>query len=177
LYSLCFSEPVIRYWVGLDKYGGTMLLSVAVFAKIVSQIRSYFNNIIYTGGLINKSAKLDIICTFLYVVVLLIIIKGTQIYAIPIATSVSCVVFLIWYVLIIKKYLLIKIRPIINIALKSILVTIPFVLLHFLCQFNYNHIITYTVYFVLFSIIYISVIYLLNKEMTNQIFVKLFKHR
>lgn len=177
LYSLCFSEPVIRYWVGLDKYGGTMLLSVAVFAKIVSQIRSYFNNIIYTGGLINKSAKLDILCTFLYVVVLLIIIKGTQIYAIPIATSVSCVVFLIWYVLIIKKYLLIKIRPIINIALKSILVTIPFVLLHFLCQFNYNHIITYTVYFVLFSIIYISVIYLLNKEMTNQIFVKLFKHR
>lgn len=172
LFSMCFSEPVVRYWVGLDKYGGTLLLAVAVFAKIVSQIRSYFNNIIYTGGLINKSAKLDILCMVAYLLVLFVIIKDTQVYAIPIATTISCLVFLVWYLRIIKRDLLIDTSSIVKIAFTSMALIIPFLIVHFLLALDYNIIILYAIYFVIFTLLYCAVVYIFNKELFNQIINK-----
>ena len=127
LFSMCFSEPIIKYWVGLDKFGGTMLLGVAVAATILGQIRRYFNNIIYTGGLINKSAKLDILCMFVYLLVLVAIIKYVQVYAVPLAGALSCLVFMLWYLRIMKKDLNIDIKMMTKIALTSTLIIIPFI--------------------------------------------------
>lgn len=169
LFSVCFSEPIIRYWVGLDKYGGTLLLIVAVIAKLISQIRSYFNNIIYTGGLINKSAKLDILCMVVYLLILFLIIKDTQVYAIPIATTISCLVFLIWYLRIMKIDLNIDTRAIIKIAFSSTAVIVPFVIVHYILDFDYNKILTYVIYFVCFSVLYCIVVYITNKEVFNLI--------
>lgn len=176
LYSLCFTEPIIRYWVGLDKYGGTLLLAVAVFATLISQIRSYLNNIIYTGGLINKSAKLDILCMFVYLLALFLIIKQTQVYAIPIATAVSCLLFLVWYLRIMKKDLLIDTNAIIGIAMKCLLVVLPFLVVHFVLQLDYNNIVLYGLYFILFSIVYCVVVYYTNIEIIN-LFIDRIRHR
>lgn len=164
LYSMCFSEPIIKYWVGLDKYGGTLLLAIAVFAKIVSQTRSFLNNIIYTGGLINKSAKLDILCMLLYLLILFVIIKKTQVYAIPIATALSCLIFLLWYLRILKKDLFIDVKAIIRIAFMSLLVIAPFLIIHFVLNLDYNNILLYGLYFILFSVVYCFVVYSTNKE-------------
>lgn len=172
LFSMCFSEPIIKYWVGLDKFGGTMLLGVAVMATILGQIRRYFNNIIYTGGLINKSAKLDILCMFFYLLVLLAIIKYVQVYAVPLAGALSCLVFMIWYMKIMKKDLHIDIRMMTKIALTSTLIIIPFIVTHYILRFDYNHIISYIVYVVIFTVVYGFVVYLTNKDFTKLLLSK-----
>lgn len=176
LYSMCFSEPIIRYWVGLDKFGGALLLAIAVFAKIVSQIRSYLNNIIYTGGLINKSAKLDILCMAVYLLILFIIIKKTQVYAIPIATALSCLIFLVWYLRILKNDLHIDVKAIIRIALKGFMLILPFLLVHFVINIDYNNIILYGLYFIIFSVFYCVVVYFTNQEIVN-LFIDRIHHR
>lgn len=176
LYSICFSEPVIKYWVGLDKYGGTALLVIATFATVVSQIRSYLNNIIYTGGLINKSAKLDILCMVLYLLILFVIIKDTQVYAIPIATAVSCLLFLVWYLRIMKKDLYIDVFSIVKVASVSCVIIVPFIALHFILQLNYNNIVLYVIYFILFTATYFCAVYFSNKEIAQLIMEKI-SHR
>ena len=176
LYSVCFTEPIIRYWVGLDKYGGTLLLVIAVFAKIVSQIRSYLNNIIYTGGLINKSAKLDILCMVVYLLILFVIIKYTQVYAIPTATALSCLIFMIWYLRIINKDLHIDVNAIIKIAFMSFFVIAPFLFVHFVLHLDYNNILLYGLYFIIFSVVYCVVVYFINKEIIN-LFIDRIRHR
>lgn len=175
LFSICFSEPVIKYWVGLDKFGGTLLLVTAVVATILGQIRRYFNNIIYTGGLISKSAKLDILCMFVYLLVLVVVIKYVQVYAVPLAGALSCLSFMIWYMIIMKKELHIDIRMMTSIALKSTLIIIPFIVIHFLLRFDYNHIISYIVYAVVFTVVYGIVVYLTNKDFT-QLLISRFQH-
>lgn len=135
-------------------------------------MRSYFNNIIYTGGLINKSAKLDILCMVAYLLILFVIIKDTQVYAIPVATTISCLVFLVWYLRIMKKDLLIDTSSIVKIAFTSMMLIIPFLIVHFVLALDYNRIFVYAIYFVLFSILYCAVVYIFNKELFKQIINK-----
>ena len=167
LYSICFTEPVINYWVGLEKYGGTYLLILIVVAKIVFQFRAYCNNILYTGGMINKSAKLDILCAIVYIGILLAIIKSAQIYAIPLATLAVSLLFVGWYLNLMTKQLALDVKMLLLEFLKSMLVIIPFVIIHYAINPNYNSLCLYIVYFVVFSILYIFVLY-----MTNMTFFK-----
>ncbi len=175
LYSMCFSEPVIRYWVGLDKFGGTLLLFISVLATIIGQVRRYFNNIIYTGGLINKSAKLDILCMVVYLLVLLLIIKTVQIYAVPLAGLVSSLLFLIWYLRIMKINLKLDVSGLVKIALSSTAIIIPFVLAHFVLGFDYENIFQYSIYLVIFTLLYGAIVYVANKDFVKLLISK-FKH-
>lgn len=175
LYSMCFSEPVIRYWVGLDKFGGTLLLGISVFATIIGQVRSYFNNIIYTGGLINKSAKLDILCMVVYLLVLLLIIKTVQIYAVPLAGLVSSLLLLIWYLRIMKINLKLDVSGLVKIALSSTAIIISFVLAHFVLGFDYENIFQYSIYLVIFTLLYGAIVYVANKDFVKLLISK-FKH-
>ena len=177
LYSICFSEPVIRYWVGLDKFGGMLLLGVSVLATIIGQVRRYFNNIIYTGGLINKSAKLDILCMIVYLLVLILIIKAVQIYAVPLAGLISSLLFLIWYMRIMKVNLKLDVNGLVKIALSSAAIIIPFILAHFvLAHFvlvlDYEIILPYLIYVVLFTLLYGVVVYVANKDFVKLIIIK-----
>lgn len=164
LYSICFTEPIINYWVGLDKYGGTWLLLLIVFANIFFQLRTYCNNILYTGGMINRSAKLDILCVFVYIGILLIIIRTTQIYAIPLATFFVSILFVVWYLKLIKKYLLLNINVFVWEFAKSILIILLFVVMHYLFAPDFHSLLIYAVYFFIFSIVYTTVLYLTNKS-------------
>ena len=175
LYSMCFSEPIINYWVGLDKYGGVLLLSVAVFASTTGQIRRYFNNIIYTGGLINKSAKLDIICMFAYLIILLSIIKYTQIYAVPIAGAVSSIVFLFWYMKIMRNSLQIDVTALMKILLSSMFIITPFLFIHFVLEISYAKLLPYLVYFISFTVIYCGVVFWTNRDMVKMIIQRIYR--
>lgn len=163
LYSICFTEPIINYWVGLDKYGGTRLLIVIVLAKILFQFRSYCNNILYTGGLINKSAKLDIICAIVYVGILLAIIKPTQVYAIPLATLIVSILFISWYLKLMHKCLTLDVKTLVVEFVKSMIVILPFIVVHYILNLDYHNLVIYGVYFVLFTALFISVLYIANK--------------
>lgn len=173
LFSICFTEPIINYWVGLDKYGGTWLLIMIVIAKVVFQFRAYCNNILYTGGMINKSAKLDILCAIVYIGILLAIIKYTQIYAIPLSTLTVSLLFIAWYLNLMMKQLTLDVKMLLLEFLKSMLVIIPFVIIHFAINPNYNCLCQYIVYFVAFSIVYIVVLYMTNRTFFNSLLSKI----
>ena len=164
LYSICFTEPVMNYWLGLDKFGGTNLLVVIVAAKVLAQVRSYYNSILYTGGLINKSAIYDIAWMAMYLLILFIVIKPLEIYAIPVATLISCFLFIGVYIRMMYRELHIDIL----IQLKQLaglsLIIMPFLIAHFLISPNFNRIIIYLCYFMIFSIMYIGVLYIYNRS-------------
>ena len=172
LYSICFTEPVINYWVGLDKYGGTWLLITIVLAKILFQFRAYCNTILYTGGLINRSAKLDIMCAVTYVVVLIAIIKPTQVYAIPFATIAVSILFIVWYLMLMNKHLGLNVRLMAKELILAMIYLIPFILIHYWLNLDYHNLPLYIAYIVVFTILYFVVLYFTNKHFIKQVIEK-----
>lgn len=175
LYSICFTEPVMNYWLGLDKFGGTRLLIIIVAAKVLAQIRSYFNNILYTGGLINKSAIYDIFWMFLYLLLLLIVIKPLEIYAIPVATLISCIVFIGLYMRLMYSELHLDILLLVKQIIKVLLCAIPFVIVHFYIAPDFNDLVLYASHFLIFSLLYLGILYVTNKAFFVQIIHKFSK--
>tara|TARA_B110000908_G_C10267775_1_gene466256 strand:+ start:1553 stop:3049 length:1497 start_codon:yes stop_codon:yes gene_type:complete len=173
LYSLVFTKAFVYFWVGLDKYGGDLLLLFIVASILITQLKQYFNNLLYTGGLINKSAKLDVISMILYVLLLLAIVKPAQIYAIPIATFVTGVLFVGTYLRLLKKYLKVDIHFLLKLSLNLLLIVLPFALIHFLLKIDLTNIFNIIIYWIVFSIIYMTVIGLTNKELVITLFLKL----
>jgi O-antigen/teichoic acid export membrane protein len=177
LYSICFSEPIVNYWVGLDKFGGTTLLVIVVFAKIFTQIRSYLNSILYTGGMINKSAKYDIAWMVTYILMLISSIRILQIYAIPVSTLISCILFVWVYIFLSKKYLDINTVVITKLFARNFIIIIPFVCIHFFLSPNYNNLLLYTMYVLIFSVLYFTALYLTNKNFFEMLILKYAKRK
>ncbi|MGM1057001.1 MAG: oligosaccharide flippase family protein [Bacteroidota bacterium] len=173
LYSIVFTKSIVHFWVGLDKYGGDLLLVFIVIALLITQLKLYLNNLLYTGGLINKSAKLDVLSMILYVTLLLAIIEPAQIYAIPIATFGSGIVFIGMYLNLLKKNLDVDIRALLKIALNLLLITIPFVFMHYLLEMNLLILSSLMIYGILFTLLYMAIISLANKAFVTMLFIKL----
>lgn len=176
LYSICYTEPFINYWVGIDKYGGTWLLIVIVLAKIFFQFRSYCNNILYAGGMINKSAKLDILCVVVYIGLLLAIIPSAQIYAIPLATLIVSILFIVWYLRLMKLNLSLDVNMLISEFVKSMVVIVPFIILHTVLALDYHNLFIYATYIGLFSVLFMVVLFVTNKTFFSSILSK-FRNR
>jgi O-antigen/teichoic acid export membrane protein len=83
IYSYIFSESIIHHWVGIEKYGGNVLLSLILISTLTTQVKYFLNNLLYTGGLINKSSLFDILSMILYLITLFITINSFKINAIP----------------------------------------------------------------------------------------------
>lgn len=172
LYSMVFTKAIVHIWVGLDKYGGDLLLAFIIIALLITQLKQYFNNLLYTGGMINKSAKLDVLSMILFVALLLVIVKPSQIYAIPIATIGSGIVFIGMYLRLLKKDLDVDIQALLKISLNLLLITMPFVLMHYLLKLNLLNFTNLIIYGFLFTVLYILVVGLNNKTFVKMLFIK-----
>lgn len=177
LYAVCFTKPVMHYWVGLDKYGGTWLLLTILIANIISYVRSYSNTIIFTAGMIDRSARLDIMCMVVYLSILFLVLSRLQIYALPVAMIVSSGVFLIKYLQIVSKEVKIGVRKNVKFAVSSFAVTIPFLAVHYLLNVDYHHLLVYALYFLAFSAIFVMSVYMTNRELLQLILQKLRKRK
>lgn len=172
LYSLVFTKAFVNFWVGLDKYGGDLLLLFIVASFLIRQLKQYFNNLLYTGGLINKSAKLDVMSMILYVMVLLSIVKTAQIYAIPIASIITGILFIGMYLRLLNRYLYVDINFLLKYILNLLLIIIPFALLHFILKINLLNISNIIIYGIVFSILYVTIVGVINKEFVAMLFLK-----
>lgn len=105
LFALCFTMPIMYYWVGLKKYGGIVLLTLIVISSYTNQTKSFLNNVLYCGGLINKSAKYDIYCMACYLAILGLLINYIKVYAIPVALFLSTIIFLLFYLKVLKQHI------------------------------------------------------------------------
>ena len=122
-----------------------------------------YNNILYTGGLINKSAKLDILCAIVYLAVLLAVIKPIQVYAIPFATLVVSILFISWYLKLMQKHLGLNVRILVVEFAKSMILILPFVTIHYILNLDYHNLYVYGAYFIVFSALFVSVLLVTNK--------------
>lgn len=163
LYSLCFTEPIIYYWVGADKFGGLQLLFLIVISSLFFQLRSYCNNIMYTGGMINKSARLDILCAFVYIASLSILIKSTRIYAVPLASLIASLLFVVWYIKLIKRCFSLNVKILYTEFEHTMLIVIPFFGLNCFCAPDYTDLTCFIPYSIAFFITHMVVLYLTNK--------------
>lgn len=173
VYSAVFSRPVVGFWVGLDKFGGNLLLILIVFSLLVTQLKQYFNSLLYSGGLINVSAKLDVISMILYVVLVLFFIGYLKVYALPIASIFSGGIFLRWYIKLLNNKLDVTVKPMLSLLLRLIIFTIPFVLIHYLLNFNLLDIKYFAYYSVFFSIFYFTLLFILNRQFFIELLHKL----
>lgn len=168
-FSICFTRPIMYYWVGLDKFGGFLLLVLIVISTVAFQLKSYCNNILYTGGLIKKSAKLDILCMGSYIIVLLVMIKRMQEYAIPIAALITSLVFIGLYMKLMSNRLYIDITYMLKKLIQCLIISSIFVLVDLFLHVDFRSIFIYIVYFVIFCIIYCLVLYFTNKNFICQL--------
>lgn len=173
LYSMIFSKPIVHLWVGLDKYGGELLLAFIIISLLITQLKQYFNNLLYTGGLINKSAKLDVLNMILYIALLLLIVKPAQIYAIPIATFGSGIIFIGMYLRLLNKDLDVDIKALIKIVFNLVAITIPFVLFHYWLKIDLLNFSNLMIYGVLFTLLYSIIIGITNKTALTMLLIKL----
>lgn len=173
LYSMVFTKPIVHYWVGLDKYGGNLLLGYIVLAMLITQLKQYYNNLLYTGGLINKSAKLDVLSMILYISVLLLLVKTVKIYAIPVASFVTGIFFIGWYMRMLNKNLSVDIKSLLKITAKLLLIALPFLILHFTLNFDLLNIKTLIIYSFSFSILYLIVLLYTNKAFVPQLLLRI----
>lgn len=177
LYSICFTEPIINYWVGLDKFGGNGLLCVIVLSSVFVQLRSYCNNILYTGGLINKSAMYDILCAIVYILLLLLLIKSLQVLAIPLSLLVVSVAFIVFYLRIMVSFLKLNVIQLVMDFLRSVIIIIPFICIHFIVALDYHNICFYIGYGVVFSVMYFIFLYFTNRFFMLHIISEIFKNK
>lgn len=173
LFTMIFTRPIVHFWVGLDKFGGNFLLGLIVIATLITQLKLYYTNLLYTGGLINKSAKLDVISMLVYMCILLSTIKPFQLFALPIATSVTGIIFVGLYLKLLKENLQVEIKTLIKVTVKSLLITIPFILLHFSFNVNLLDPSRFIIYGILFSILYLIVIGVSNLSTVKLLYLKL----
>lgn len=100
----CFSKPIIALWVGLDKFGGIWLLVTIVFATAINQYKSFFNSLLFSAGLIDKSSKIDIASLVTYLVCLNCTLWCFKQYAIPLSLALTNGIFLWVYLSLFRKY-------------------------------------------------------------------------
>jgi O-antigen/teichoic acid export membrane protein len=172
LFSMIFTKPIIHLWVGLDKYGGDLLLSFIVIMLLISQLKQYFNNLLYTGGLINESSKLDILSMVIFMVLLLALVSSTQIYALPIATFSSGIIFIGMYLRLLKKDLEVAIEDLIKICFNLFLITIPFLIIHFILKLDLLNLSSLLIYGFIFTLSYVIVIGFINKTFVRILYIK-----
>lgn len=167
LYSVVFTKYIVHFWVGLDKYGGDILLLFIVASLFITQLKQYYNNLLFSGGLINKSAKLDVLSMILFIVLLIVIINYAQIYAIPIATFISGIIFVGLYLKLLKKDLCINIDSMFKLGLKLFLSCMMFFVVNYLLKFDLWNVRNLAVYGISFTVLYVLNIVLINKNMVK----------
>ncbi|MCM1139125.1 MAG: oligosaccharide flippase family protein [Muribaculum sp.] len=177
LFSLLFTKSIMNYWVGLQKFGGMILLILIVSSSYVNQSKSYFNNLLYCGGLINKSAKYDIYCMVVYLIMLLGLIHFVDVYAIPAALMLSTLIFLIYYIRLLKSKLGIDINSFKSFLFKDLLLSLLFTLAGIAINIQSNNI---PLIIAICSVIYMIFLFCVirkEEELKKLVLNKLWKKR
>lgn len=104
LFSICFSESIISLWVGKSFFGGKILLILISLALISNSLNGYLNSFLYTCGLINNAAVLDILKLSIYIVLISLLGNIFGIIALPLSMLLSSLTISFFYLInIIKK--------------------------------------------------------------------------
>lgn len=97
LFSYLFTQPIIHFWVGDDKFGGYLLLGLIILASLTTEIKSFFNNLLMSMGLIKHTAKLDIYNSGIFIVSLVVFNQFFPLLSIPLSILSSSFLFMLLF--------------------------------------------------------------------------------
>lgn len=158
LYSIVFTNWMMYHWVGLEKFGGNLLLVMIIFSVLLAQIKGYLSNILYSAGFIKEASKFDFVSMVLFGCLFFFLIKPTQIYAVPVATIVTGITINGFYLKFLSKKLALNIRNFYTIFLNVVVVILPFLILHYMLDIDLFDLGVFLLYGFVFTLSFIMVI-------------------
>ena len=155
--TLFSTKVFMNYWVGLDKFGGYLLLALIILDVIYTTLNGYINNVMYCAGLINKSAILDMLKMGVYMVLLLGLIPVLHEYSVPLTSFITSTLFLIWYFRLLAKIEKINIYPTIKYLSVLSIISLVFIVFGFFVDLYFNNILLLALLnFLLFVLCFIA---------------------
>lgn len=175
--SMCFTKPIMHFWVALDKFGGDWLLLIIVFSTAIAQYKTLLNDFLFSGGQINRSARFDIFSLVLYIGLLAALVRAINEYALPTSMLIVNAVFTMLYMTYIKKYIGIDTNKLYGLIIKNGLITVPFILLYFIFPTDYSNIWLQVALLVIVSIILGATLLAANPEVYRTLRSKIKRER
>jgi O-antigen/teichoic acid export membrane protein len=131
-FSLIFTPTILKYWVGISKFGGYDLLFFIVLSAVASDYLSLSNMFAWSSGFYKKGAIYDIVNVIIYLILVIVFINILGYKGIPLASFFSTIFILfLFYINILSKLgLTVKIffspfvKPYITIAILSLIIYI-----------------------------------------------------
>lgn len=136
VFSMLFSKTIVFYWVGLDKFGGDLLLLLIVISFAIGHYKGFLNDFLFSGGQINRSAKYDIFSIVLYLGLLFTLVRFLGEYSIPLSMLIVNSLFAVLYMSFIKKFMGLDTAGLYGLIVKNGLITVPFIILYFVLQLD-----------------------------------------
>jgi len=95
-FSLVFSKSIVTFWVGLENYGGDLLLYLISVAFLFEEIGKAMNTLLAAAGKIEYAAYTSMIASFIYLFLIYVFNHTFGIYIFPLALFISSfLIFLI----------------------------------------------------------------------------------
>lgn len=96
IFCILFTKDVVTIWVGSDLFGGAWINCLIIFSVVLRERKSLLQILLFSFGSFKPSSKVDILTSFLYIVLLVITVPYLGIISIPLSsiiTSISCIYF------------------------------------------------------------------------------------
>ncbi len=148
IFAVCFSKVFINVWVGLDKFGGDWLLITIVISSAIAYYKSFFNNLLFSAGRINKASIFDIACLVIYFLCLCSTLWCFDEYAIPISMGVANILFLGVYINNLQKTLQIDLRGVFSQIIQSFVYPSIIIVIYMLLRLSPSNILAQVLFFV-----------------------------
>lgn len=172
VFGIFFSQTIVYYWVGLDKYGGNHLLLAIGISLLTNQYKSFFNNLLFTSGNIKKSSIIDICSLGVYIALLLALIKALSIYSIPVAMLLTNLIFGIWYVNTLLRNTSVEVGTITRPLIKNFFISLPFICLYFFTNIPPYDVVGNVVEFILYLVVFTLLVFAVNPSIRSQFKIK-----
>lgn len=164
VFSVLFSKTIVYYWVGLDKFGGELLLLLIAISIAMNQYKGFLNDFLFSGGQISRSSRYDIFSIAVYLGLLFIFVRFIGEYSIPLSMLIVNAMFVMLYMRFIKKYLGLDTNALYGQIFKNALISIPFILLYFISPFDCSNILVQSVLLVITAVALFVALMLANKQ-------------
>lgn len=175
VFSVLFSKTIVFYWVGLDKFGGDLLLLLIAVSIAMNQYKGFLNDFLFSGGQISRSARYDIFSIAVYLGLLFVFVRFIGVYSIPLSMLIVNALFVVLYMTFIKKFIGLDISKLYGHIIKNTLIIVPFIVLYFISPFDCSNILVQSVLLVITTVSLFAALMLSNKQvydtLTNKIHI------
>ena len=175
VFGVCFSKTVIYYWVGLDKFGGDLLLITIAISALFNQYKAFFNNLLFSSGNIKRSSIIDVASLIVYLVILAFTIRQIEVYSLPVSMFITNAIFGGWYIHTLLVSTQIETKTLLSPLYKNGLMAIPFVLMYLVLDFPPNNIANQICYLLISIVLFLVCFLRINSDILYQLKIRLCK--